>query len=167
MSIQKSVRLSMFTAIAIILSIVESFIPFFNIPGIKLGLANVIIVAVLYLYGTKEAFYVSILRIVVVGILRTGLFNTTFIFSIVGSILSISAMSLLKKTKIFSIIGISVIGAIFHNIGQLLVSFLFLKNTSFIYLLPIFLLISTVTGIVIGIISKEIVKYLEKEIKNT
>lgn len=87
----------MLTAIAILFNIIESFIPFFYIPGIKIGLANIIIVAVLYLYGIKEAFYVSILRIIVVGLLRTGLFSTTFLFSLAGAILSLTAMSILKK----------------------------------------------------------------------
>lgn len=162
MDIQKCARLSMLTAIAIILNIVESFIPFFYIPGIKIGLANVIIVSVLYLYGVKEAFYVSILRIIVVGLLRTGLFSTTFLFSLSGAILSLSMMSIIKKTNLFSIVGISMIGSIFHSIGQLCMAFIVLKNNTIYIYLPTMLILSIITGIFIGFISKEIVKLLKK-----
>lgn len=162
MDIKKCARLSMLTAIAIILNILESMIPFFYIPGIKIGLANIIIVTVLYLYGIKEACYVSFLRIIVVGLLRTGLFSTTFLFSVSGAFLSLLMMYLFKKTKLFSIIGISIIGSISHSIGQLCMAFLLLKNTTIYMYLPIMLLLSILTGIMIGFMSKEIVKLLEK-----
>lgn len=161
--IKKCARLSMLTAVAIILNIIESIIPFFYIPGIKIGLANIIIVAVLYLYGTKEAFYVSILRVIVVGLLRTGLFSTTFLFSLSGAIFSLTIMAIIKKTNIFSIIGVSIIGSIFHSIGQILMAFVILKNSSVYTYLPIMLIISIITGIFIGFISKEVVKLIEKD----
>lgn len=163
MDIKKCARLSMLTAVAIILNIIESIIPFFYIPGIKIGLANIIIVAVLYLYGTKEAFYVSILRVIVVGILRTGLFSTTFLFSLSGAIFSLTIMAIIKKTNIFSIIGVSIIGSIFHSIGQILMAYVILKNSSVYTYLPIMLIISIITGIFIGFISKQVVKLIEKE----
>lgn len=163
MDIKKCARLSMFTSLAIILNILESFIPFFNVPGIKIGLANTIIVSILYLYGSKEALYVSILRVFVVGILRTGIFSTTFLFSLSGAMVSLLMMSLLKKTNIFSIIGISVVGSIFHSIGQLIMASFILKNNSVFYYLPIMLVLSVVTGIIIGVISKEIAKFLKKD----
>lgn len=162
MDIKKCARLSMLTAIAIILNILESIIPFFSIPGIKIGLANIIIVTVLYSYGTKEAFYVSILRIIVVGLLRTGLFSTTFLFSLSGAIFSLTMMAIFKKINLFSIVGISIIGSIFHSIGQLCMAFLILKNTSVYIYLPVMLILSIVTGLFVGFISKEIVKLLEK-----
>ena len=161
--IKKCARLSMLTAVAIILNIIESIIPFFYIPGIKIGLANIIIVAVLSLYGTKEAFYVSMLRVIVVGILRTGLFSTTFLFSLSGAIFSLTIMAIIKKTNIFSIIGVSIIGSIFHSIGQILMAFVILKNSSVYTYLPIMLIISIITGIFIGFISKEVVKLIEKD----
>lgn len=161
--IKKCARLSMLTAVAIILNIIESIIPFFYIPGIKIGLANIIIVAVLYLYGTKEAFYVSILRVIVVGLLRTGLFSTTFLFSLSGAIFSLTIMAIIKKTNIFSIIGVSIIGSIFHSIGQILMAYVILKNSSVYTYLPIMLIISIITGIFIGFISKQVVKLIEKD----
>lgn len=154
----------MLTAIAILFNIIESFIPFFYIPGIKIGLANIIIVAVLYLYGIKEAFYVSILRIIVVGLLRTGLFSTTFLFSLAGAVLSLTAMSVLKKLNLFSIIGISIIGSIFHSIGQLLMAYVLLKNNSVYFYLPFLMILSLFTGVFTGMISKQIVKSLQKEV---
>ena len=161
--IKKCARLSMLTAVAIILNIIESIIPFFYIPGIKIGLANIIIVSVLYLYGTKEALYVSILRVIVVGLLRTGLFSTTFLFSLSGAIFSLIIMAVIKKINIFSIIGVSIIGSIFHSIGQILMAFIILKNNSVYTYLPIMLIISIITGIFIGFISKEVVKLIEKD----
>lgn len=160
MNIQKCTRISMLTAVAIVLNIFESFIPFFNIPGVKIGLANIIILSVLYIYGIKEAIYVSLLKILVVGILKTGLFSTTFLFSLSGSILSLIMMYIFKKTNIFSIIGVSIIGSISHSIGQLIMAYIILKNNSVYLYLPILLIISIATGILVGIISKEMVKYL-------
>ena len=111
---KKLIRLSSLIALAIVLSILESFVPIFNIPGIKLGLANIVIITTLYIYGFKESLFVSLIRILFVSILRNGLFS--LYFSLVGALFSIVAMFLFKKTKL-SIIGVSIIGSIFHIIG--------------------------------------------------
>ena len=161
MNIQKCTRLSMLTAVAIVLNILESFIPFFNIPGIRIGLANIIILSILYVYGIKEAIYVSILKVLIVGILRTGLFSTTFLFSLSGAIVSLIMMFLAKKTNIFSIIGVSIVGAISHSTGQIIMAYIILRNSSVYLYLPILLIVSIITGIFVGIISNEIVKYLK------
>lgn len=160
---KKLVRLSMLLALAIVLSIIESFIPIFNgfIPGLKLGLANIVIVFVLYLFSFKDALYISIMRVILVGILRTGLFSVTFFFSLGGALLSVLAMFLFKKYIKLSIIGVSIVGAIFHSIGQLLVALILINNINWLYYLPILLLSSIVTGLIIGLISKELVKYFE------
>ena len=128
MELRKSIKISMFLAITIVLSIIESMIPIFNgsIPGIKLGLANIIIVTILYLYSFKDALFVTTMKVILVGILRTGIFSTTFFLSLTGSILSVFAMGFVKKTKL-SIVGTSVIGSIFHTIGQLIMAMLILK----------------------------------------
>lgn len=160
---KKLVRLSMLLALAIVLSIIESFIPIFNgfIPGLKLGLANIVIVFVLYLFSFKDALYISIMRVILVGILRAGLFSVTFFFSLGGALLSVLAMFLFKKYIKLSIIGISIVGAIFHSIGQLLVALILINNINWLYYLPILLLSSIVTGLIIGLISKELLKYFE------
>lgn len=167
MNLQKVVRLSMFIALAIVLNIFESYVPIINlnIPGVKVGLANIVILSVFYLYGFKEAIYVSIIRIFVVGILRTGLFSTTFLFSLSGSIISLFAMYIVKKVKVFSIVGVSIVGSIFHSIGQIIMAYFLLKNINVMYYLPFIIIISIITGVVIGIISKEVISHLKDDTK--
>lgn len=167
MELKKFTRLSMLLALAVVLNIIESVIPLFNgyIPGLKLGLANSIILLVIYLYSFKDALYVSILRVFLVGILRTGLFSISFFFSLGGAILSVIVMSLVKKYTKLSIIGVSITGSITHSIGQILVAIAILNTANIIYYLPWLLIFSIPTGIVIGQISKELVKYFEKGLK--
>mgnify|MGYP004533595337 FL=1 len=159
---KKFTRLTMLLALSVVLNIIESFIPLFNgnIPGLKLGLANIIILIVLYMFSFKDALYVSLLRILLVGILRTGLFSMTFFFSLGGALLSLCSMFIAKKTKL-SIIGVSIIGSIFHSIGQILVAILIIKNTYIIYYVPWLLLFSIPTGILVGFTSKAILNNLE------
>jgi len=156
---KKFTRLSILLALAVVLNIVESFIPLFNgfIPGFKLGLANIVTLFILYKYGLKDALYVGILRVFLVGILRLGIFNTHFFFSLSGCILSIIMMFIFKKINL-SIIGVSIIGSIFHSIGQILVAIIILNN-NMLYYLPWLLLLSIPTGIIVGIISKKLIDY--------
>ncbi len=156
---KKEIRLSMLLSISIILNILESLIPIFNFPGIRIGLANTITLIVLYTYGSKDAIYISILRVLLVGILRTGLFSIAFYFSLFGSIFSIISMIIFKKTKL-SIIGVSIVGAIMHNAGQIIAA-LFLINTNLIYYMPILLITSIITGTIIGFISKELLNFTQ------
>lgn len=165
---KKFTRLSILLALSVVLNIVESFIPLFNgiIPGFKLGLANIVTLFILYEYGFKDALYVGILRIFLVGILRTGLFNINFLFSISGCLISIIMMFIFKKIFKLSIIGISIIGSIFHSIGQVIIAIIILNN-NMLYYLPWLLLLSIPTGTIVGIISKQLVKnYEEYLIKN-
>lgn len=166
MEIKKFTRLSMLLTLSVVLNIIESFIPIFNgsIPGLKLGLANVIVLIVLYLYSFKEAIYISILRVFLVGMLRTGLFSMTFFFSLGGAILSVLIMGLTKKTKL-SIIGVSILGSISHSIGQILIAVLLIQNIYIIYYTPWLLLFSIPTGILTGIISKYSVNYLQDRLQ--
>lgn len=163
MNTRKLVRLSMLLSLSIVLSILESMIPIVGtiVPGIKLGLANAVIVFVLYMYSFKEAVYVSILRIIIVGILRTGLFSIMFFFSLSGALMSILFMMLFKKMKL-SIVGVSIVGAVAHSIGQIIVAIIFLNNINIVYYLPYLLLLSIPTGIIVGISAKEVIKYYEK-----
>lgn len=163
MNTRKLVRLSMLLSLSIVLSILESMIPVVGtiVPGIKLGLANAAIVFVLYMYSFKEAVYVSILRIIIVGILRTGLFSIMFFFSLSGALMSILFMMLFKKMKL-SIVGVSIVGAVAHSIGQIIVAIIFLNNINIVYYLPYLLLLSIPTGIIVGISAKEVIKYYEK-----
>ena len=155
---KKFVRLSILLSLSVVLNIVESFIPIFNgiIPGLKLGLANIVTLFILYEYGLGEALYVGILRIFLVGMLRTGLFNSYFIFSISGCLLSIVMMFISKKWFKLSIIGTSIIGSIFHSLGQVLIGIVIL-NSNMLYYLPYLLLFAIPTGILVGIITKYVV----------
>ena len=159
MDTKKIINISMLLAISVVLSIIESFIPIFSglIVGVKLGLANIVIIYALYKYGFKDALYVTLIRVILVGLLRTGLFSITFIFSISGAILSIIMMSLFKLTKL-SIIGVSIIGSISHVLGQILIAIIILNIPNLVYYLPYLLIFSCITGTIIGIISKEIIK---------
>ena len=157
----KIARNAMLLSISVVLALIESFIPIFSaIPGIKLGLANIVIVFSLYKLSFKDALYISVLRVILVGILRTGLFSITFFFSLVGSIFSVFSMYLVKNTNM-SIVGVSVVGAIAHSIGQIIVAIIFLSNINIIYYLPILLISSVITGIVIGLLSEKIIKYYD------
>ena len=157
---KKIIRISALVAFSIVLNILESLIPIFDIPGIKLGLANIVILTALYIYGFKEALFISLIRIIFVSILRTGLFS--LYFSFFGALFSLLSMYILKKTKL-SIIGVSVIGSIFHELGQILVAYVIL-NANILYYLPYLILISIITGIIIGYISKENIKFIENNI---
>lgn len=159
MEIKKFSRLSILLALSVSLNILESLIPFFNgyIPGIKLGLANIISLYVLYKFSLKDAFYLGILRVFLVSILRTGIFSTYFFFSLSGVILSIIMMYIGQKYFKLSVIGVSILGSIFHSIGQILIAIILL-HFNMIYYLPWILLISIPSGILTGIISNKLIK---------
>jgi len=149
------------TAISVVISIIESYFTFIGniVPGLKLGLANIIILFTLYKYNFKTAITVSVVRVLIVALVRTG-FGINFFFSLTGAIFSILSMFLVKKTKL-SIIGVSLIGSVFHSIGQVLIGIMVLDNYNVIYYLPYLLLFSIPTGIFIGVITKRILKYME------
>lgn len=163
MELKKFTRLSMFLALSVVLNLIESIIPLFNgiIPGLKLGLANIIILYVLYIYGFKESIYLSIVRVFLVGILKTGLFSITFFFSLSGAILSLFFMFLVKKLTKLSIVGVSIVGSIMHSVGQILIAILILNTKSILFYLPWLLILSIPTGIITGLISKELIKSLK------
>lgn len=166
MELKKFTRLSMLLAISIVLGIVESVIPLINgtIPGCKLGIANCVVLAVLYCYGWKEACYLSLTRVILLGILRTGLFSTTFFFSIGGACLSIISMGILHRTRCFTMYGVSVIGSVAHTIGQIGVAIFLLSSDAFLSYLPFLVLLSIPTGIVVGYLGEQFRNYLEKRL---
>lgn len=164
MELKQFTRLSMLLALSIVLSIIESMIPLLNgimIPGLKLGLANIIIVFILYTYGVKEALYVSLLRVLLVGLLRTGLFNITFFFSLSGAIISLLFMFGLKKFP-FSILGVSVVGSLGHSLGQVITAIIFLNNINLLYYLPWLLLFSIPTGICVGLLASKLIDFYKE-----
>ena len=151
--------MGVFTALALIFSYIETLIPFhIGIPGVKLGLANLIIVIALYKMGTGDAFVLSVVRIVLAGFLFANLFS--IIYSLAGGILSLIVMALMKKREWFSVIGVSVAGGVFHNIGQLLVAMFVVETFSVAYYVPVLLIAGVATGFIIGILANEMLKRL-------
>lgn len=146
-------------ALAFILSYIESLFPLaIAIPGIKLGLANLVVITALYSMGVKEAFSLSIIRIILVGFTFGS--PSTMIFSLVGGLLSWLMMALFKKSRLFSFVGVSIIGGISHNIGQIITSIFVVNNINIIYYLPFLLIAGVLTGAVIGVLGAMIVKRL-------
>lgn len=147
------------TALAAIFSYVEAMIPFaVGVPGIKLGLANVVIVFALYRIGPGFAFLVSVARIMVVSSLFGSL--AIAMYSLAGGLLSLGVMTLLLRTKLFSVIGVSMAGGVFHNIGQLIIAATVVETFQMLYYFPVLLIAGMVTGIVIGIIVKRVSRSL-------
>ncbi|MCI9168925.1 MAG: Gx transporter family protein [Dorea sp.] len=148
-----------FTALALIFSYVETLIPIsFGIPGVKLGLANLIIVIALFKLKLKETYLLSVVRILLSGFLFGNYFS--IIYSLAGALLSLSVMALLKRAGGFSIIGISIAGGVFHNIGQLFVAMAVVEMFQAAYYVPVLLVAGLLTGCLIGILAQEMLKRL-------
>lgn len=147
----------MLIALAFILSYIESMIPIpIPIPGIKIGLANLVVLVALYSMGTKEAFVLSMLRIILVGFTFGNL--STMMFSFAGGILSWFLMALLFKTKKFSVTGISIVGGVSHNVGQILTAMWVVDSSALLYYLPFLLLSGAVMGVIIGMVGSILIK---------
>lgn len=141
--------LSMCACLAMILSFAESRIPPLTaVPGIKMGLANIAVMFTLYKLGTREAAVVSAVRVILIALLFGSL--VSFLYSFAGAVLSFSVMLLLRKIKLFSVLGVSVAGGVCHNIGQITMACILLETNVIVYYLPFLLLSGTVTGVLIG-----------------
>ena len=159
MNIHKMAITGILTAGAIVIGIIESFIPSIGIPGVKLGLANIVILITLYELGILEALFVNLARVFIVGLLRGTIFTMGFFMSLTGAILSLGIMILFHLLiKKFSIIGVSVIGALFHVFGQILVAWLFLSTPYILYYLPVIAISAIITGVFVGITANLIIK---------
>ncbi len=147
------------TALALIFSYVETLIPIqFGIPGVKLGLANLIIVIALYRMKLSEAYLLSIVRVLLAGFIFGNYFS--IIYSLAGGLLSLTVMALLRKKGGFSVIGVSIAGGVFHNIGQLIIASVIVETFSVMYYVPVLLIAGLVTGLLIGIASDGMLKRL-------
>lgn len=152
----------LFAALAILMGYVEMMIPVpVPIPGVKLGLANVIVLITMYYMDTKGAFFISLIRVLLSGLLFAGMAG--LLYSLAGAMLSFLAMALLKKTGKCSIIGVSLAGGIFHNVGQVTVAAMVVENVRMAYYLPFLLVSGVVTGILIGIVAQTALKYLPQK----
>ncbi len=155
---------SIFTALALIFSYVEFLLPIpIPLPGVKIGVANLVIILALYRLGFKYAFTVNMVRILISGLLFSGVFG--MLYSFAGGILSIVIMYILYRTKIFSMIGISMAGGVAHNIGQLLTASALLSSTALLSYFPILVFTGIISGILTGFLSYEIERRLPSHIK--
>lgn len=162
MKTKKIAVLALAIALAMILSFVESQIPaFVAIPGIKIGLANIAVVFVLYKLGWKEAVLISLVRVFMVSVL----FGTavSLFYSVAGAVLSLTGMVLLRKTGLFSTVAVSVTGGVLHNVGQILMACLLLETNVIVYYLPFLILSGVIAGVVIGVVSAIMVNRVQVE----
>jgi heptaprenyl diphosphate synthase len=162
-SVRKLPLLALMISQGLILSIVESWIPVpVAIPGVKLGLANIVTLLTIIFFGTREALMVVSIRVLLSSLFGGGLM--VFAFSIVGGLLSTLTMAILYKKmyNVFSILGISIAGAIMHNIGQLSMASMLMKDFSVMSYLPILLFSGIIMGFVVGVCTKMLVPALEK-----
>lgn len=143
--------LGVFCALAVVLGYLEALIPpFTGIPGMKLGLANIAVISVMYMTGVKEAAIVSAVRILVIGALFGSMIS--ILYSFCGAALSIFVMALLKRTGKFSIRGVSIAGGVSHNIGQLIVAAAVVETYGVFYYMPFLIISGVVTGLLIGLL---------------
>ena len=157
METRKVVHMGMLIALAMVLSFIESQIPaFVAVPGMKLGLANIAIVFALYSLGFREALGVSLSRVVLSAILVGSVVSG--LYSAAGAILSLLGMALLKKSGFFGTVGVSVSGAVLHNLGQIGIACFILRTQALVYYLPFLILSAVVSGVVIGIVSAVLVE---------
>ncbi len=151
----------MYLALALIFSYLETLIPFqIGIPGVKLGLANLMTVIALYRMGTREAGLLSASRILLSGFLFGNLFS--ILYSMAGGMVSLAAMALLKKQGGFSVTGVSIAGGVAHNLGQLCVAMLVVETFSVGYYVPVLLISGLAAGGVIGIAADGVLRRVAK-----
>ena len=159
---KKVAYLGLFLGLALVCSYLESLVPIgFGIPGIKLGLTNVVVILLMYCIGAKEALIISLLRIFLIGFL----FNpASILFSLAGGLLSFILMYLMKRTNLFKCLSVSLVGGISHNIGQIIVASVIVENYNILFYIPVLLVAGIITGFLIGIVSQEIIIRLENSI---
>lgn len=151
------------TAMAMIFSYVESLIPIpIPVYGVKLGVANIAIITVMYAIGDKEALIINCIRIALTALLFGNL--NSFIFSMAGGLLSFTVMAILKKINLFSIVGVSVAGGVFHNVGQIIAAIFIMGTGAIIYYLPVLIAAGVITGIIIGIVSALVAKRVKSAV---
>jgi len=158
----KTAYLGMFLALAMIFSYVETLIPVIvSIPGIKLGLANGLILIILYLYGPRKAAVISIARVLLSALLFSGLY--ALMYSAAGAVLSLLVMSLFyKKENVFSSVGIGMLGGVAHNMAQIAIAFFITKTAGLVYYIPVLMVSGMLTGALTGFLSKLVIGYLKK-----
>jgi heptaprenyl diphosphate synthase len=151
MSTKRIARLGLLIALAFVFSYIEFLIPVnIGIPGAKLGLPNLVIVTALYTIGERNTFLLSMVRIILVGFTFGNM--AMMMYSFAGALLSFAVMVIAKRAGRMSIVGVSVLGGVFHNVGQIIMAIFVLNTASLIYYLPVLLVAGTVAGVAIGVL---------------
>ena len=158
MKTKKITVMAMCVALAMILSYVESMLPSPGVPGVKLGLANLVVIFALYKLGWGEAAGISLLRVFLVSLLFGH--AASLMYSAAGAVLSLAGMIALKKTERLSCVAVSVIGGVLHNAGQILMAWA-LMGANVVWYLPVLVLSGTVAGVAIGLVSAVLVKRIK------
>ena len=158
---KKVAFLGLLTAIALILSYVEALIPpiFTAVPGIKMGLPNIVIVYILYRFGAGWAAGISVTRVVIVSMLFGN--AMIFMYSLAGAILSIVAMCLFKKLDFLSCVGVSIVGGVMHNLGQIIVAAIVLQTSEIFYYMLVLAITGTIAGVFVGLAGGALVKRIK------
>lgn len=153
--VHKTTRLTtaaLLATIALIFSYIEAILPLsVGVPGVKLGIANLVVLVAIYKLDFRYALGINVIRILVAGLLFTGVFGA--LYSLAGGLLSLCIMYLLKRTGLFSIIGVSMAGGVAHNIGQILVAAFVISNLRMFLYLPVLMFSGIISGILIGIVA--------------
>ncbi len=160
MKTKKVAFLGMAISLAMILSYVESLVPpLVALPGVKVGLPNLVIMFLLYRLGWKDAVAVSVIRVVLVALLFGNV--QSLLFSVSGAVFSLVGMILLKKSGLFSTITVSIVGGILHNVGQIIMACLWTSTAQIAYYLPVLMISGVIAGTVIGLAAGMLIKKLE------
>lgn len=163
MSTKRLATDAMFLTLALVVSYIEVLIPIpIGIPGVKLGLANGVIMVLLFFTTWKRTLEISVIRVILAGFLFGN--PMTIAYSLAGGILSLIIMGILKKMDGFSPVGISVAGGVAHNLGQLSVAVILMENTKIYYYAPVLLITGTIAGVIIGILSGLLVKKIPPQL---
>ena len=158
---KKAAYMGMLTALAFVFSYIEFLVPInLGVPGIKLGLANLVVIVALYLMNVRAACTLSFVRILLTGLTFGN--PASMIYSLAGGMLSLAIMIMAKKSDFFSVTGVSVLGGVFHNVGQIIVAILVVETKSLLFYLPVLILSGTVAGVLIGILASILIRHLNK-----
>lgn len=143
---------AVFTALALIVGYLEHMLPLpIAAPGVKLGLANVVTVTAMYVLGLKAAFAISVVRVLLSGVLFSGL--SAMLYALAGALTSFAGMALVKRCRAFSIMGVSVAGALLHNAAQYALASVIARTAGLITYLPVLMLAASATGVIVGCVA--------------
>jgi heptaprenyl diphosphate synthase len=165
--VRKLVFIAIMISISVVLSIVETAISglIFIVPGVKLGLANIITLIILMTLGERDAFLVVMTRLIIVGLTYSGLFSNSFWISLSGGVMAVSAMILIKKTRL-SLFSISVFGSLMHMVGQIMAAIIVSNTQTLIYILPYMMALSVPTGLVTAYLARRVLDNFTEKIKS-